>query len=268
METTETVESVQKKPQKVKLPRTFEANPLYDRGRYFITQKNGKIYSFRVDTRRYFFPNEWNRFIKIITDDKHRLFFITLINTGARAMEALHLKPKNFDFERETVTFEIIKQRKAKKTFYATGISRTFFVSPEYLKEVKKYIREKNIEPNSYFFLNNATLPPNYEELSNLARRKYYSSSEVAYRALMRRKLKLCGIKDYKNFGLHAVRKTYGQYMRTCSIDLQDIVYRMGHDIATYISNYGSSLIFTDEEKLEIKKILGHQKSVISAKME
>jgi hypothetical protein len=34
----------------------------------------------------------------------------------------------------------------------------------------------------------------------------------------------------------------------------------MGHDMDTYLAHYGSSLIFTDEERRKISKIMGDVK--------
>ena len=63
-----------------------------DSNLYNIKRKNGRDYTVRKDRHRYFFPAEWNAFIKKVTNEKNRLFFITLLNTGARVMEALHFR--------------------------------------------------------------------------------------------------------------------------------------------------------------------------------
>jgi len=49
-------------------------------------------------------------------------------------------------------------------------------------------------------------------------------------------------------------------WMRTFNKDFGDLCYRMGHDMNTYINHYGSSLIFMDDERRKIQKILGEVK--------
>lgn len=224
------------------------------------TRSNGIKYSVRTSRKRYFFPQEWNKFISLINNNQHEMLFITLLHTGARIMEALHLRPKNFDFERGTITFEVVKQRKAKRQFYAIGKTRSFFVSGSYLKQIKSYIVKNKLNPNDYLFMDNSQLPPNYDSLSNTDKRKYYAKTETAYSQLLKRKLKKAGIEDYNQFSLHNIRKTYGNWMRTFDIKIEELCYRMGHDVETYLAHYGSSLIFTQKERMDIMKIMGEVK--------
>lgn len=224
------------------------------------TKDNCSNYTVRQDRRRYFFPDEWLSFIKEVTNKEHRFFFLTCIHTGGRIMEVLNLRYKDIDEERETVTFSIVKQRKAKKTFYATGKTRGFFVSSEFIREYKSYIRNRKINPDDYLFLDNSKLPTNYFEMDNESRKKYYASKVISYSNLLKRKLKKTEIKDWYNFSPHNLRKTYGMWMRTFNKELSELCYRMGHDIDTYLAHYGSSLIFTDEERRKISKIMGDVK--------
>lgn len=222
--------------------------------------KNGIEYTIRIDRRRYFFPQEWNKFIATIKNKTHRFFFITCLHTGGRIMEVLNLRHKDIDIERQTVNFTVVKQRKAKKNYYASGKTRSFFVAENLIKEYKAFVRGKKINPEDYIFLDNKKLPNDYSNLPNDDRRKYYQSKFVAYSNLFKRKLKKAGIEDWYNFSPHNIRKTYGMWMRTYDKDMGELTYRMGHDIDTYIAHYGSSLIFTDAERREINKIFGEVK--------
>ncbi len=222
--------------------------------------KRGIKYSVRVDRRRYFFPGEWENFMKQIKNPEHRFFFITSIHTGGRAMEILNLRHKDINVERETINFSVVKQRKAKKNFMASGKSRGFFVASNFIKEYKSFIRGRKINSEDYVFLDNSNLPKNYNSLNNEDRKKYFVSRYVAYDQLFKRKLKKTDIEDWYNFSLHNLRKTYGMWMRTFDKDMTELCYRMGHDIDTYMAHYGSSLIFTDLERRKISKILGDVK--------
>ena len=72
--------------------------------------------------------------------------------------------------------------------------------------------------------------------------------------------IKKTGIKDWKQFSLHNIRKTYGNWMRIYDIRPEELYYRMGHDAETFLAHYGSSLIFNSIEKMDIMKILGDVK--------
>lgn len=222
--------------------------------------KNGIKYSVRQDRRRYFFPDEWELFINLIKDKTHKFFFLTSLYTGGRIMEVLNLKYEDIDVERGTVNFSIVKQRKAKKNFYAVGKSRGFFVSSEFIKEYKSFCRGRTINQKYYIFLDNVNLPANYNELDNSQRMKYYTSKKVSYSLMLKHKLKKAGIKDWFNFSPHNIRKTYGMWMRTFNLEMGELCYRMGHDMDTFIAHYGSSLIFTDNERRKIAKIMGEVK--------
>ncbi len=223
-------------------------------------KKNGSKYTVRTDRRRYFFPGEWTNFIKQFKNKKHRFFFITCLHTGGRIMEVLNLRHKDIDVERGTVVFVLVKQRKAKRNFYATGKTRSFFLASNFIKEYKSFVRRANIDPNDYIFLDNDKLPENYSKLDNPQRKKYYMSKVVSYSNMLKSKLRKAEIDDWYNFSPHNIRKTYGMWMRTFHKEMAELCYRMGHDINTYIAHYGSSLIFTDLDRVKIQKIMGDVK--------
>ena len=240
--------------------RILKLSNTEDEGRLIGLKANGGSYSVRTDRRRYFFPEEWTKFIDSVKNKEHRFFFMSCLHSGGRIMEVLNLRHKDIDEERGTITFSIVKQRKAKKTFYATGKTRGFFVASEYIKEYKSFVRGKTINPDDYIFLDNAKLPSNFSELPNSDRRKFYVSKVVSYSKMLKGKLKKIGIKDYYNFSPHNIRKTYGMWMRTYGKDMGELCYRLGHDADTYLAHYGSSLIFTEEERRKINKIFGDVK--------
>jgi len=64
----------------------------------------------------------------------------------------------------------------------------------------------------------------------------------------------------YDSVSPHNIRKTYGNWMRSFNIEMGELCYRMGHNMDTFIEHYGSSLIFTPEERRKIVKIMGDVK--------
>ncbi len=225
-----------------------------------IKRKDGTSYAVRLDRKRYFFPEEWKKFINKVTNERHKFFFETLLFTGGRIMEVLNLQYEDIDEDKMTIKFKVVKQRKVNKNYYSTGKSRMFFVSDNFIKKYKFFIQSKKINLKDYIFLDNHHLPKNYSELSNLDRKKYFNSKFISYSVMFKRKLRKAKIDDWYNFSPHNIRKTYGMWMRTYDKEMAELCYRMGHDIDTYTTHYGSSLIFTDMERKEINEIIGNVK--------
>lgn len=221
-----------------------------------ITRSNGIEYTLRKDRHRYFFPDEWTKFIVDIKNLKHKLFFMTLLHSGARAMEGLHLKPEDIDEERGVIKLKVIKQMGSKKG-YSTSSPRQFFVSYKLIRAIKFYVNKFNVKPNEYLFLNNEKLPENYISLTNKEKRKYFTYHKSSYDRMLKYHLKRIGIEDYYMFSLHNIRKTYGNWMRLFINDINEICYRMGNIPATFREHYGSSLLFSQQDKIKIQRILG-----------
>ena len=220
-----------------------------------MEKKSGMKYLVRKDRHRYFFPEEWTKFIDSITNLKHKLFFECCLFTGGRVMEILHLKPENFS-EDNVITFKVVKHRVAKKRSYTLKKDRSFFVSKKLTRKIKKYCLENEIDSKDYIFLDNSKLPLNYNLLPNKEKSKHYRNYKVNYYTLLKRRLKKIGIEDVHNFSLHNIRKTYGNWMKVF-IDINELCFRMGHDMETFQENYGSSMVFTEKQKLMIQKIFG-----------
>lgn len=195
-------------------------------------RNDGKKYSVRDDRSRYFFPEEWERFIVAIKEDKRAIYDV-LINTGARIEEALNIKPKDFDWERNNLTLRVTKMKAAKGE--RIGKPRTFTISSQFARRMRKYITDKNIGDDELLF-----------KLTN-----------VAVYQMLRRTLKKIGIRDWYQFSLHNIRKTHGNYLKAMAIDSGEICYRLGHDLNTFIKHYGSANIFDRKDKAGMIKILG-----------
>jgi len=195
-------------------------------------KSDGKKYSVRDDRSRYFFPEEWERFFNGIKEEKKPIYDF-LINTGARIEEALHTKPKDFDWDKNRLTLRVTKRKAAKGE--RIGKPRTFTISSQFARRIRKYIKDKNIGDDELLF----------------------KITKQAVYQLMRRTLKNLGFKDYQQFSLHNIRKTHGNYLKALEIDSGEICYRLGHDLNTFIKHYGSANIFDRKDKTLMIKILG-----------
>jgi len=195
-------------------------------------KKNGKKYSVRDDRSRYFFPDEWEKFNNSLREINKPIFDV-LINTGARIDEALNIKSKNFDWERNNLTLRVTKIKVSKGE--RIGKPRTFSISSQFARRMKKYIKDNNIKDDEKLF---------------------FLTSQAVYQ-LMRRKLKKLLFKDWYQFSLHNIRKTHGNYLKAMGVDSGEICYRLGHDLNTYIKHYGSANVFDRKDKIGMTKILG-----------
>jgi len=195
-------------------------------------RSDGQKYSVRDDRSRYFFPNEWEKFYNSLREINKPIFDV-LINTGARIDEVLHIKPKDFDWERNNLTLRVTKMKAAKGE--RVGKPRTFAISSQFARRMRKYINENRIRDD--------------DELFSI-------TSQAVYQ-LMRRKLKQLDFKDWQQFSLHNIRKTHGNYLKAMVIDSGEICYRLGHDLNTFIKHYGSANVFDRKDKIGIVKILG-----------
>lgn len=208
-------------------------------GLFHGIKADGKKYTVRADRHRYFYPDEWIKFLNQVKDNK-RILFETLLQTGARIDEALHLKPKDFIWENNSVTLRVTKT-KAKKgeTKVLGGKQRSFGVSSQYIRRLRKYIRENNIKDDNLLF----------------------PITKQAVSQMFKRSLEKAGLKSWE-FSLHNIRKTTGMWLKTvqrrgADLDVSEICMRLGHNHNTFLSNYGSPSIFTDQHREKIVNILG-----------
>jgi integrase len=194
-------------------------------------KSDGKSYTVRDDRSRYFFPEEWIKFFDSLKDEKKPIYDF-LINTGARIEESLNVKPKNFDWEKNILTLRVTKMKAAKNE--RVGKPRTFVISSQFSRRMRKYINENKIGDDEIMF--------------KITKQGVYQ--------LLKSKLKKLDM-DYYNFSLHNIRKTHGNYLKALEIDSGEICYRLGHDLNTFLKHYGSANIFDRKDKMLMTKILG-----------
>jgi len=202
-------------------------------------KSDGKRYTVRQDRHRYFFPNEWLVFLSCIKEDR-RILFETLLQTGGRIEEVLNLKPLDFIWDNNSVKLRVTKS-KAKKgeSSVLGGKQRSFGVSSQFCRKLRKHIRDKNIKDDAYLF------PLTKQGVSQI----------------MKRCLIKAGLKEWE-FSLHNIRKTTGMWLKTVQrrgydLDGDEICMRLGHDHNTFLKHYGSPSIFTEQHRDKIIEIFG-----------
>lgn len=221
-----------------------------DEYRYYIITDNGVKQTHRKDPNRYFYPDEWNKFMQVINKKKkewHRLVFETLIKTGGRIEEVLFIRGMSLsDDKRKTLKLFTTKTKSSKGEI--EGKPRSFQIDSKLYNKLKRIGGDNR---NKYLFLN---VDPNTEkkEIKKLARNK-----AIILRSFLKRNLKKIGVKDYYNFSLHNIRKTHGMWLKTLDIEVTEILNRLGHDYDTFVEHYSSPSLFDRKDRQEMIKILG-----------
>ncbi len=194
-------------------------------------KSNGVKYSVRTNRKRFFFPDEWMKFKKSFETDSQKRSYDILINTGARINEIRHIKKQDIDFDRGTLTIKVAKIKAKKGEKFPDP--RTFKLSTQFLARMKGYV--KNLNDNDY-------IPILTDSALNIA---------------MKKLLKRIGIKDYKMFSVHNIRKTHGNWLVAHNFHMANICGRLGHSADVYLKSYGSADIFNDKDRELIGEILG-----------
>ena len=185
------------------------------------------------DINRFFFPGEWQEFIKQIDKPKfkNKLLYELQFHTGARFDEVKHIRPIDFDFERNNL--RIWKTKTKAKKGEKTGKPRTISLSTDFSNKMKRFCADK--KPDEYLF----------------------KISQVGYNQLIKRQLLKLNVINAKDFSSHNIRKTHGMYLKALGIDIAEICTRLGHDYNTYIKHYGSADVFSEKDMRGIRDLLG-----------
>jgi len=220
--------------------KRLSLKPIKEKEGLFIGVKSdGVEYTVRKDRHRVFFPNEWIKFMDKVKEDR-KIIFETLLQTGARIEEALHIRPKDFDWVRNNLTLYVTKSKSSKgESKSIGGKQRGFGVSSQFIRKVRKHIKNNNIKDKDFLF----------------------NMTKQGVSQLFKRCLKKAGLNEWE-FSLHNIRKTSGMWLKTVQrrgvdLDVSEICMRLGHDHNTFLKHYGSPSIFNDKDRDMIVEILG-----------
>jgi integrase len=185
----------------------------------------------KADKNRFLYPNEWKQFMKFIDKRNSKLLYDLQFNTGARFDEVLHIRPIDFDFDRNNV--RLWKTKTKAKKGEKVGTPRTISLSTDFSKRMKRYCSDK--KQDAYLF----------------------KISQAGYNQLLKRILAKMNVIGSEEFSSHNIRKTHGMYLKALGIDVGEICTRLGHDVNTYIKHYGSADIFSEKDMAGIRELLG-----------
>ena len=183
------------------------------------------------DRNIFFYPGDWKNFMKAIEKRNNKLLYELQFNTGGRFDEVLHIRPMDFDFERNNL--RLWKNKTKAKKGEKTGKPRTISLSTDFSNKMKRFCADK--KPDEYLF----------------------KISQVGYNQLIKRRLLKLNVINAKDFSSHNIRKTHGMYLKALGIDIAEICTRLGHDYNTYIRHYGSADVFSEKDMWGIRDLLG-----------
>lgn len=183
-------------------------------------------YAKKVDPKRFFYPQEWIKFLSVITNQDHKMWFEFMLHTGARINEIRGIHIKEIDVARETIFLSQTKGGRKK--------NRTIKISSYLKSRLLNYAKANKLGPEDTF---------------GIPSTQYLDKSLKNY-------CKEAGIKDYDNFSCHNLRKTTEMYLVTMGINPMAIISHIGHNIDMAMTHYVSSSLFTNEDRILIKSIM------------
>jgi len=189
-------------------------------------------YHIKEDKKVFLYPQEWVK-IMDLAKSKQKLTLEIQLNTGARINEARHIKVEDVDFVRNNVILKVTKVRSKKKEKKST--TRIIPISSKFSKSLKKYIRTYKLKQNDYFpMLKPAAINSAIKKLTKKIKRK-----------------------DWNDFSSHNIRKTFECWLIALNIDGFKVAKHLGHTASVAIDSYISPDIFTYDDKVLIRNILG-----------
>jgi integrase len=197
-----------------------------------LMRSSGRSYSVRSNRDRFFFPDEWMKFIDN-SKSRQKFTFEFLINTGSRINEARNVKVSDIDLDRKRIVLRITKI-KAKKKEKAPR-PRIIPISSQFAKSLKKYIKDKKLSNEDYLGI----------------------LSTPAANIGMKKSLQNAKIKDWQMFSIHNIRKTLEVWLMALSVDGLTITAHVGHSMQTAAGHYVSPDVFSWEEKTKMREIIG-----------
>lgn len=188
----------------------------------------------KTDNNRFLFPHEYKEMLKLITDKRSKDTKVLIelqFHTGARFDELLHVRPRDFDFDRATL--HLWKTKTKAKKGEKVGKPRTIVLEDKFAKKMQRFVKTKKWGES------------------------LFKISQAGYNQLIKAKLKKAGLEHWKEFSSHNIRKTHGNYLKALNVQDSEICLRLGHDMNTFIGHYGSASIFNDSDMREIRNLLG-----------
>ena len=197
-----------------------------------IIKKDGKLYTIRGNRDRFFFPDEWMKFIDN-SKSRQKFTFNSLINTGSRINEVRNVKVSDIDLDRKRIVLRVTKIKAKKKE--KSPRPRIIPISKQFSKYLRKHIRDNKLGNDDYLGI--LSTPA-----ANIGMKKALQNSKI---------------KDWQMFSIHNIRKTFEVWLMALNVDGLTITAHVGHSMQTAAGHYVSPDVFSWEEKSKMREIIG-----------
>ncbi len=92
---------------------------------------------------------------------------------------------------------------------------------------------------------------------------KIKTLSTPAFNTALKKALKEIKHPEWYMYSAHSIRKTHGNWLKVMgnlglmNVDASEICLRLGHDMNTYLKDYGSSAVLNNQDVIIVKRMLG-----------
>lgn len=192
-----------------------------------IIRSNGRKYQLKENKNRFFFPEEYLKFESQLKPSQLHTIKC-LLHTGARINEIRHVNPSiDINYDDCWILLKVTKTKAIKGE--RKGNARYIKISKQFAKYLKSYKNET--------YLGILSTPA-----INIAIKK---AANVA------------GLQNPSDLSAHSLRKTLETWLMALGVNDLKILKHIGHDARTAVSNYISSDIFSVEQKMLMRQIIG-----------
>jgi len=216
------------------LPHVSKFNQKYGSWNKFLKEIGKDVelrkYTRKTNPKRFCYPQEHQKMLNIIHNEKHKIWYELLVHTGMRINEARNVQIKDIDFDRGTI---LVKS--PKRSLGRSGKERTLEMSTYLKNRILSYIKTTNLGKNDSF---------------GFPSTQYFDRVLKDY-------AKQAEIKDHYNFSAHNCRKTLETWCAAAlNVNPLPLSYFMGHTIDVAAMHYVGLSLLKQEDKVMIKAIL------------
>lgn len=164
----------------------------------------------------YITKEESERLLESISNIKHKLLVLLMLDCGLRVSETISLRLNNFDFKQRLLTIKSLKKRLKKDARIIPMSDRLYQVMGEYLNKYKL-----GLKPNTFLF-------PSYGSSGHIRRESVWKIIK-----------KIAKNSNLKEIHPHVLRHSFATHHLTSGTSLEEIKGMLGH------SSYDTTLIYT-----------------------
>jgi len=193
-------------------------------------QVESKAYTRKSNPKRFFYPQEWLRFINTIANQDHKFWFEFYLHTGVRYKELKAVQVRDINTERETLLI-----RDPKASLGRTGKQREIEISTYLRNRIAAQVKAKGLGRMDTF---------------GIPRVQYLDKRIKTY-------ARKAQVEDWQNFSMHNLRKTFETWC-CASLNINPIIlsHHMGHTIDVASMYYVGLSLLKSDDKVLIRTIL------------